>query len=379
MRVAFYAPLKPPNHPVPSGDRLIARALLQALALAGHRVTLASRLRIWDGSADAARQARNQCIGRNLARHLIARYQSKPERRPDLWITYHLYHKAPDWLGPSVADALAIPYVVLEASLAQKQENGPWAAGHAAACAAIARSDAIIGLNGDDRAGLLAAGVDPTRIFALAPFIDVSPYARAVPCRETFVASHGLAPDKPWLLSVGMMRRGAKLESYRILAMAMTRLADLDWQLLVAGDGPARGDVEALFRTMPPERIFFLGAVGAEKLPSLYASADIYLWPAIHEAFGMGFIEAQAAGLPVIGGRERGVPEIVRDGETGILAPPGEPAAFAAAVRELLRDPPRRRAMGRQARENVLAAHDIMVAAKRLDAILAHVTAEYRR
>jgi len=379
VRIAFYAPLKPPNHPVPSGDRLIARMLIRALELAGHRVALASRLRSWDRSGDTVRQARIQRIGGRLARQRIARYRSNPESCPDLWLTYHVYHKAPDWIGPFVADTLAIPYVVVEASIAPKQENSPWAAGHAAARAAIARADAIIGLNGDDRAGLLASGIDPARIFALAPFIDTSPYAHAARCRETLAACYGVTPNKPWLLSVAMMRRGAKFDSYQVLAKAMARLDDLDWQLLIAGDGPARGEVEALFRTMPHDRVFFLGMADTEKLPNLYASADIYLWPAIHEAFGIGFLEAQAAGLPVVAGRERGVPEIVRDGETGILTPPGEPAAFATAVRDLLREVARRHAMGRRAREIVFATHDITVAAKRLNDILGRAIAEHGR
>ena len=58
MRVAFYAPMKPPDHPVPSGDRRMAALLMQALSLAGHEVELSSRLRSRDGAGDPARQAR---------------------------------------------------------------------------------------------------------------------------------------------------------------------------------------------------------------------------------------------------------------------------------------------------------------------------------
>jgi glycosyltransferase involved in cell wall biosynthesis len=379
MRVAFYAPLKPPGHPVPSGDRRVGRALMGALGVAGHEAIVASRLRSWDGAGDATRQARIERLGREVARRLIRHYRAKAERRPDLWLTYHLYHKAPDWLGPMVAEALAIPYVVVEASHAPKQAIGPWRDGHAAALAAMARADALIALNSDDRAGLLAFGANSRRVFSLSPFIDTAPYAHAAPCRESFAARHGMAAQKPWLLTVAMMREGAKLRSYRVLAKALGQLGDSEWQLIIAGDGPARREVEALFAGFAPERIFFLGEVGAGALPSLYASADLYLWPAIDEAFGMAFLEAQAAGLPVVAGRERGVPDIVRDGESGHLTPPGDASSFAAAVLGMLRDASRRRLMSERARRIMLEEHDIALAAGRLDAILASVVTECRR
>lgn len=378
MRIAFYAPLKPPSHPVPSGDRRIGRALMRALALAGHEVGLAAQLRSWEGSGDAQEQARIERRGAALARRLLRGYEARPETRPDLWFTYHLYHKAPDWLGPPVASALGIPYVVAEAALAAKQARGPWAAGYAAARAAVARADALIQLNGDDRGGLVEIVHSPARIRPLAPFLDVRPFAEARRRRKPLAARYGLDPRRPWLLTVAMMRDGAKLASYRVLADALQRVADLDWQLLVVGDGPARARVEASFEALPPGRVHRLGALKPQALPAIYAAVDLYLWPALHEAFGMAFLEAQAAGIPVVAGRERGVPELVRDGETGLLTPPGDGAAFAAAVRTLLHDGPRRAAMGQWAREHA-AVRDIVPAAAALDALLRQVVAEHPR
>ena len=142
MRIAFYAPLKPPTHPVPSGDRRMARLLMAALSQAGHRVELAHRLRSRDGTGDPARQAEIAAMGRRAAEDLIRRYRARPAaERPEAWFTYHLYYKAPDWLGPSVADALGIPYLVAEASHAAKRATGPWAMGHEAAAAAIRRPE----------------------------------------------------------------------------------------------------------------------------------------------------------------------------------------------------------------------------------------------
>lgn len=378
MRVAFYAPLKPPSHPVPSGDRRLGRELMRALALAGHEVALAARLRSWEGSGDKGRQSWIERRGAALAGRLIRSYRARPETCPDLWLTYHLYHKAPDWLGPAVTQALSIPYVVAEAALAAKQADGPWAAGYAAARAAVACADALIQLNGDDHDGLLEVARGEGRIWPLAPFLEIAPYTRARRRRAALAARYGLKGGRPWLLTVAMMRDGAKLASYRVLADALGRLGDLDWQLVVVGDGPARVEVEASLAALPQGRVRRLGALQPRALPALYAAADLYLWPAVHEAFGMAFLEAQAAGLPVVAGRERGVPELVREGESGLLVPPRDGPAFAAAVRTLLQDGPRRAAMARRACE-VAAAHDIGQAAARLDTLLRRVVAEHRR
>ena len=107
------------------------------------------------------------------------------------------------------------------------------------------------------------------------------------------------------------------------------------------------------------------------ELAGVYAAADLYVWPACNEAYGMALLEAQAAGVPVVAGREGGVADVVADGATGLLVEPRAPAAFAAAVRSLLLDPARRRAMGAAAQARVLARHDLGPARARLAAALA--------
>ena len=98
-------------------------------------------------------------------------------------------------------------------------------------------------------------------------------------------------------------------------------------------------------------------------MPAFYAAADLMVWPAVREAYGLALLEAQAAGLPVVAGREGGVEEVVRDGVTGLLTPPREPAAFARAVEELLRAPERRRAMGAAALRFVAGERSLAQAA----------------
>ncbi len=139
MRVAFYAPLKPPDHPVPSGDRRMAKLIMRAISLAGHEPFLASNFRSFEGRGEVARQNAIADAGTAAAQDLIRQYRAAPcSARPEAWLTYHVYHKSPDWLGPAVSLALDIPYLVAEASHAPKQADGSWANGYVAARAAIA-------------------------------------------------------------------------------------------------------------------------------------------------------------------------------------------------------------------------------------------------
>jgi len=372
MRIAFYAPLKPPDHPVPSGDRRMARLLMAALRAAGHRVDLASRFRAYDRLGDAARQQRLAALGRRLAERLVRRYRRSPESRPDVWFTYHLYHKAPDWLGPAVTDALAIPYVVAEASHAPKRQDGPWATGYAAAAAAIGRADAVVGFNPVDAACLAPLLKADCRSLALRPFLDAAPFAAAAAEREghrhDLAARLALPPDEAWLLTVAMLRPD-KLDSFRVLGRALTTLADRPWRLIVAGGGAAEAEARGALALIGG-RVTWLGEVSAADLPALYAAADAMLWPAVREAYGMALLEAQAAGLSAVAGDVGGVGQIVRHGVTGLLAPVGDAAAFAVAVAALLDDPPLRRRLGREALRLAGAEHDVATAAAALDGLL---------
>ena len=78
MKIAFYAPMKPVDHAVPSGDREIARSLVEALGLAGYSVEVASRFSSRDGTGDRDRQARLKNVGERLARRLIRHYRTRP-------------------------------------------------------------------------------------------------------------------------------------------------------------------------------------------------------------------------------------------------------------------------------------------------------------
>lgn len=353
--IAFYAPLKSPNHPAPSGDRTMARLLLRALRAAGFAPDLASELRSLDLRGDAGLQADLRAAAEAEADRIASGCRNGREA-PRLWFTYHNYFKAPDWIGPRVSGALGIPYVVAEGSRAAKRAGGSWALGHEGAEAGLDRADLLLVMTEADREALERALRPGQALVALPPFTDAEP---------PFDALRPAEDGPPRLLAVAMMRPGDKLASYRILAEALTRLADRPWRLDIVGDGEAREEVERLFRPLAG-RVVFRGRLDGAALAAAYAVADLFVWPAVREAYGMVLLEAQAHGCPVAAGRDGGVASVVRHGETGLLSPAGDAAAFADAVATLLDNRSLRRRLGAEARRFVREERGLAGAAERL-------------
>lgn len=355
--VAFYAPIKPPDHPTPSGDREVARLLLSALRCAGFAPHLASRLSTLDLVGNGERALRLDArAGEEVAR-LVARYGAVPAERPRAWFTYHLHYKAPDLLGPKVAARLAIPYFVAEGSRAPKRAGGAWAEGHRQAEAALDRADTIFVMNPADRPMLERARSAGQRLVDLPPFLDPAGW----PDLDGGVQREDGGPLR--LLAVAMMRDGDKLASYRLLADALARLEPGSWTLDIVGDGRARPAVEALFG--PFARAVTMHGLVQDRpaLAALYAAAALFVWPAVNEAFGMVFLEAALQGLPALAGDFGGVGDMVADGRTGMLTPPGDAAAFADAIGGLARDRDRLARLAAAARRFVLEERSIDAAA----------------
>jgi glycosyltransferase involved in cell wall biosynthesis len=350
MRIAFYAPMKSPDHPVPSGDRLMARLLFEAMRLAGHTVFIASRFRSYASSPEDFSERR--ASGEAAAAELAAGWRAGT--LPDLFFCYHSYYKAPDFLGPRVSAAFAIPYVTAEASFSPRRRTGPWAGAQEVVERGLRQASLNLCFTRRDFDGLLGV-VAEDRLAMLLPFIDTSPFT---------APAAGFMP--PRLITVAMMRPGDKLESYRMLAAALGHCLDLPWTLAIVGDGPCRSDVHSLFSQLPSERIDWLGERRPDEVPAILASGSIYVWPGTGEAYGLAYLEAQAAGLPVVAQAVAGVPEVVRDGATGLLTAAGDIPAYAAAVRRLLADHALRRGMGAEARRFVLAERSLSTASARL-------------
>jgi len=384
MRIAFYAPLKSPGHAVPSGDRRVGRLLIDALELAGHNVQLASSLRTYEPAGDPARQVSLRDQSAAIAAELVARWSGPGwAERPDIWFTYHVYYKAPDWLGPVIAMKLGIPYVIAEPSFAAKRAAGPWSLAHAATGEAIRAASLVLCPIQDDVACIEPLLAPHAKIVLLPPFLDSHPYRAAargrVARRRRLSAKLHLDPSVPWIVVAAMMRKGDKASSFHLLASALRQMADIPWQILVAGDGIARGEIEAAFESAVPGRARFLGEYGPDDLAGLYCACDLSVWPAVNEAYGMAMLEAQAAGIPVVSRAIRGVPNVVCDGRTGLLASPEDETGLARLSRELLVDGDRRRQMGRAAAHFARVERSVEAAAAILDQALKQIRPQLNR
>ncbi|MBT9371800.1 glycosyltransferase family 4 protein [Rhizobium sp. CSW-27] len=356
MKIAFHAPLKSPDHPVPSGDRLMARQLFAALQMAGHAVELVSGFRAFSPTPDVPPEQEGLATAERQRIAALWREQGVP----DLWFCYHPYYKAPDLLGPDLCRQFSLPYVTAECSYSGRRNIGGWALSQDKVLAGIRQAAVNICLTVRDRTGLLQAEPQ-ARVEHLPPFIDASAFLMRPP-----------APRPGHLVTVAMMRPGDKLSSYRALAAALAKVCDLDWRLSILGDGPARTEVEAAFSALPPDRVRWLGQGGTQEVADLLSSGALYLWPGHGEAYGLAYLEAQAAGLPVVAEKVAGVPEVVEHGTTGVLTPPGDVEAYADAVARLLSNPAERDRLAAGARRFVAETRSIDAAAKRLDTILRH-------
>jgi len=119
-----------------------------------------------------------------------------------------------------------------------------------------------------------------------------------------------------------------------------------------------------------PEGVLQLGPEPLAAVPGLLAQATVFALPTLAEPFGLAFLDAMACGVPCVGTEVDAVPDIIEQGRTGLLIPPGDPAALAGALGELLADRDRARAMGARGRERVLAHFTWERVANRLSGVL---------
>ncbi len=371
MKIGFYAPLKPPDHPAPSGDRRMARLLIEALQGMGHQVSVISALRSYNRTGDPAAEAATGVEGRREVARLTAVWEADAATRPDLLFTYHVYHKAADYLGPALKARFGLPYVIAEPSVAPKRQQGAWAAGYAQAGVAIRAADVLLAITTLDSA-CLAAFAGAAKVRSLPPFLDPTPFAHAASQREkhrrSIAETFRLPQDCPWLLAVGMMRAGDKLASYRRLAGTLEQCLDLRWHAILVGDGPELASVKAAFEPARA-RTCFAGQLAPAALAEFYSASDLYVWPAVNEAYGMALLEAQAAGLPVLSVNTRGVPDIVQHGVTGWLAEDDSTDALTEALDHLLVQPELRTNMSRAAKAHVARNLSMTAAQERLAAV----------
>jgi glycosyltransferase involved in cell wall biosynthesis len=186
----------------------------------------------------------------------------------------------------------------------------------------------------------------------LAPEWFAPPDAAA---RERARAGWGVRPGEIVLGAVARLHP-AKDHATLLRAFASVRRVRPEARLVLIGGGPRRAALGALARRLlaaAPEAVRFEGEREADR--DLYGAFDVAVLPTRREGFGLAALEAMAAGLPLAASRAGAIPEIVRDGENGLLVESGSPTALAAALARLLAEPGLRRALGERASETARA------------------------
>lgn len=197
------------------------------------------------------------------------------------------------------------------------------------------------------RQSWIERGIDPEKLQILPRGLDTDlfhPNRRL----ESFWQRPSVKSDEVRLLYVGRISREKNLD---ILADVYRQLReeDLPVRLFLVGIGPYAAELKKKL----PEAVF-AGYLAGEALATAYASADIFVFPSTTDTFGNVVLEAQAAGLPVVVSDLGGPKELVEDGVTGLITKAQDLPSFGEAIRALVADPARRRAMGQRARQSVL-------------------------
>jgi 2-deoxystreptamine N-acetyl-D-glucosaminyltransferase/2-deoxystreptamine glucosyltransferase len=156
---------------------------------------------------------------------------------------------------------------------------------------------------------------------------------------ETALKSPELAGiPRPIVMYVGRL---ATQKDVPTLVRAFGRMR-LPASLVIVGDGPERQAVDAAIAALPAhvrDRVHRFGFRPHAEVPGLLAAADVLGLPSVYEEMGTVLVEALRAGVPIVASRVGGIPDVVRDGETGVLVPPGQPQRWAEALDSLLGSP----------------------------------------
>lgn len=353
MNIAFYAPFKPLGHKNPSGDLVIAGGLVQFLKDQGHSIEIQSTLRArwiyfkpWLWLMVILEGFR--CLKR------------LHQNRPDVWLTYHCYYKAPDLLGPWVCSILKIKYVIFQGIYSTKRKrNLKTILGFYLNRAALIRADHVFTNKQADLKNL-------KRILPL----DCLTYIRPGITPEEFEKDErfnaqqrekwGVKKGCPVILTAGMFRDDVKTQGLSWLIRCCGELVrqKTPFHLVIAGAGKMETELKSLAWKCIPGQVTFAGKIFREKMYQFYSSGDVFAFPGIRESLGMVYLEAQSCSLPVVAFRNGGIPEVVEDKKTGFLVPMYDCKRFSDVLVYLLTHQETCKTMGRHAREYIRHHHD---------------------
>jgi starch synthase len=230
---------------------------------------------------------------------------------------------------------------------------------------AVETADRVIAVSQAMRADIVKLfSIDPARIVVIPNAVDATRFCRTQD--RAALARHRVRP--PYVLFVGRISEQKGI--FDLLSAAQSLPPQV--QVVLCAASPDTPEIEARLRSAVqarPEVRWIPEMVPAPDLVQLYSHAAAFVCPSAYEPFGIINLEAMACETPVVASAVGGILDVVEDGRTGLLVPPGDAAALVRAMRALLDDPARARALGAAGRERVLARFTWAVVAERTEQI----------
>jgi glycosyltransferase involved in cell wall biosynthesis len=206
-------------------------------------------------------------------------------------------------------------------------------------------SDRVIAVAPALAASLAAVGVDKRKIVIIPNGINISTYNGAGDKRV--LATLGIDASSPVVLCAARLTEVKGVE-HLIRAAALISSRRPDVRVLIAGDGPDRDALVALAEQLAPETVRLIGH--RDDMPNLLAAADVVAIPSLAEGHPLILVESMAARKPIVASRVGGLPDVIKDKETGLLVPPADPEALATALLAVIESPELAARLGDSAR-----------------------------
>ncbi|CAG35349.1 glycosyltransferase family 4 protein [Desulfotalea psychrophila] len=368
MKIIYYMPFKALDHPTPSGDLIIGRGIFAHLSKE-HQLEVASSLRLrW------LYRRPGLCWACLLEILRITRKYRKES--PDIWLSYHSYYKAPDILGALCSRRLGIPYLLFQGIYSTKRRKKlSTLPGFLLNRYVLRQANLVITNKRRDYKNLRRL-LPEDRLLYIAPGIYPEAFYPDATARTALRQSWGVPREGKVIISAAMFRPDVKSEGIKrvIASMITLKAAGKKFLLVLIGDGLCREELEAYARPLE-DQVIFMGRIERNEIYRYFSAADLFIFPGIHEALGMVYLEAQSCGLPVIAYGDWGAGEAVIDGETGLLSSAQEPEQMTNNITYLLEHDDIRRKMGKNAQAHIRCHHDI----EKNYAILSETLEKYRK